>query len=199
MTINIPAGTKFGRLNVIKKDTDSSKKYRYICSCECGNVKSVLSNNLNTGGVKSCGCLRSDVAKKLRTKHGLSRARVYRIWRCMIDRCNAGNVNGRNYYGKGIKVCERWKISFDNFLADMGLPPEGTSIDRINNNGNYEPSNCRWATWAEQCSNKSTNVFIDYDGLRMTMAEWSRSLEVPYHIIMSRNKKGIKPPMVFGF
>lgn len=108
-------------------------------------------------------------------------------WRGMQERCgNPTNKQYADYGGRGITVCARWAGNFAAFLADMGPRPSGHSLDRINNDGNYEPSNCRWATRLQQMNNTRKNTYIEHDGKRMTMAEWSRHMGWPRHVIMSR-------------
>jgi hypothetical protein len=120
------------------------------------------------------------------------RSPEYASYRTMISRCYDTNVGHFHLYGgRGIKVCDRWRESFDNFLADMGPRPSlEHTLDRINNDGNYEPSNCRWATRLEQARNKRTAVFLTYEGQTMSIAEWARKLEIPRYHITRRLKRG---------
>lgn len=152
-------GQRFGRLLVIERNfspwSGTDKHARWWCQCDCGRWVSVLQNNLRPSQ-KSCGCHRSEVTAALNVTHGKSRTRAYRAWGGMIHRCTNQNYPGWEHYGgRGIAVCEHWRTSFENFYADMGDPPAGLSIDRENNNGNYEPGNCRWATALEQRHNRS--------------------------------------------
>jgi hypothetical protein len=158
---------RFGRLVVLRPcGRDKWGKLLWECRCDCGEIKIVGKHDLLTGNTRSCGCLAREVrAANLkqvfnREKQQGDQTREARVWRNMIHRCCRPGATGYRYYGgRGIKVCERWRHSYANFLADMGRCPEGCSIDRINNDGDYEPGNCRWATKWQQARNK-TNTRI---------------------------------------
>lgn len=147
--INI-AGQTFGRLTVIRRVYKPSPKALWRCVCECGKTLTAMGILLRRGIVKSCGCLHRERAERMKLRHGHARAGkhtpIYYRWHQMVDRCNRKtHKRYKDYGGRGIKVCRRWK-RFENFLADMGEPPRGLILDRRNNNGNYTPGNCRWTS-----------------------------------------------------
>jgi len=147
---------KFGRLTVVEDTGKRHNKYViWKCICDCGNIIEVQSSYLLHNGRKSCGCLMSES----KTIHGHTngqryRSRTYRSWDAMKQRClNINNFKFNYYGGRGIMVCERWMV-FENFLADMGERPEGLTLDRIDNDGHYEPINCKWSTYKQQNNNR---------------------------------------------
>lgn len=136
-------------------------------------------------------------SNRRRAKHGMYKTKVYHAWQTMRDRCsNPKNSRFHRYGGRGITVCERWQ-EFENFYADMGDAPRGTSLDRIDTDGNYEPSNCRWATPKQQSNNTSTNTHVTHDGKTQTLAQWAAELGIPYSRIVYRHTRGWQPPELF--
>lgn len=149
------SGSVFTRLTVIGYAGKSAGKSNWLCLCECGKEKIVRGTHLTSGKIKSCRCLEFELTSKRSSTHGMSKARPYRIWRDMINRCHYESYPERHLYGgRGIEVCQRWRDSFESFIADMGLPDEHQSIDRIDVNGNYDPLNCRWVDAKTQARNR---------------------------------------------
>lgn len=166
----IRAGQVFGRLQVLTPDAGRRKtKVLCECMCSCGNVALVESGNLVAANTRSCGCLSDENRRTCQLVHGHRRrsgwTSTYTIWRGMRQRCEPGNAaRFPRYAGRGIAVCERWS-KYENFLADMGLRTEGLTLERVNNDGNYEPGNCKWGTWCEQAHNTSKTK-LNWDMVR---------------------------------
>jgi len=191
-------GLKFGLLIPIKYISKPPKKGKWLCKCECGNEKEITTSSITSGKTKSCGCLSSrHTVGERRTTHGRSsrnnRCPEYAAWNAMKTRCDDSNREYyKNYGGRGIAVCDRWKDSFEFFFADMGLRPSSDhSLDRYpNNNGNYEPNNCRWATRAEQRRNQRDAFIVEYKGSKKPLADFCEDLSISYKLVWGRLKKG---------
>lgn len=155
-------GNRYGRWTVLYRTNNKhGRHYKWVCRCDCGVEREVSMNSLTKGDSKSCGCYKTDRAREFHTSHGMSYSRTYSIWENMKGRCynDRGERTNRKYRDKGIKVCERWLESFENFYADMGDPPSDIhSIDRIDGDRDYSPDNCRWATPKEQGENWSASA-----------------------------------------
>lgn len=191
------SGKTFGRWTVLSRaeNRPGCDITIWTCRCKCGVTKEVFGNILRSGRSKSCGCLANELSKKRFVTHGHTssgrESRAYSTWRGMLHRCENRNAVGYKHYGgRGITVCERWK-KFDNFYADMGNPlTKQHSIDRIDNDGNYEPSNCRWATREEQSNNTSRSWCIQHDGYAMNRIEWANHLRMDIGTLRSRLRRG---------
>jgi hypothetical protein len=190
----------FGKLTVLGTDP-TDERYR-LCRCECGNEKRVRRDHLRTGKTISCGCERARLSSvRLRergphVKHGASKTRAYGTWLAIKQRCfNPRAFAYKDYGGRGITVCDRW-LNFDNFLADMGQPGPGETIERIDNDAGYEPGNCRWATRREQQNNRRSNRRLTVKGETHTIAEWSRISGVHHNTLTQRIDAGLSPAEV---
>lgn len=169
----------------------------WLCRCDCGVEKKVRSDHLIHSRVVSCGCFAREKAiedaKKgrgaVKRTHGRSSDPVYRVYRAVLQRCgDPNNVNYHNYGGRGIKVCKRWqgKGGFERFIEDMGDPPPGTTIERVNNNGDYKPSNCIWADQKAQTRNRRNNRLVTFQGKTQLLVEWAEELGVDYKQLHKR-------------
>lgn len=185
-------GQRFGRLTVLELTQKKSgrRELRWLCRCDCGNQRDFAGWRLSGGYVLSCGCLQIEQAIVGSTTHGYSDTRTYKIWGAMRQRCTNPHDSGYHNYGaRGISVCKRWQ-DFENFLLDMGEAPAGMSIDRIDNNGDYTPENCRWATRTEQGNNKRNNVRLEWQGRTQTVPQWARELGMKPTNIRQRLRDG---------
>ena len=179
-------GKQFGRWTVLSGAPAIKNESYWICECRCGTIKNVNGKNLRYKKSLSCGCLSLEL-KKQRIQHGRCRSPEYQAWSRIKNRCK--NKNSKDWYlygGRGIKVCERWE-TFENFYKDMGnRPTVNHSIDRINNNGDYEPANCRWATAIEQANNKRSNHLITFKGQTQTLTYWCHTLGLKFDTVERR-------------
>lgn len=184
-------GKRFGRLTVLPEYKSTGNARKYLCKCDCGKYIYSTIGNLNSGNTKSCGCLEKELLSKRNRTHGQSNSRIYNIWIKMIERCEKEYSPSYKKYGeKGIKVCEEWHnfTSFFKWSMGNGYNDELT-IDRINGTLGYSPENCRWATPQEQANNIKTNLRIEYNGEKKTLAEWSREFSIPYKVLYQRIHK----------
>ena len=180
------ADHRLGRLVVMRLLGRRNGSTIWSALCDCGVSIEIASGDIKKGKIKSCGCYRKDRT----TRHGYSGTRIYYSWGGMIQRCS--NPNNRNYgqYGaKGIKVCPRW-LKFENFLADMGERPAGTTLDRRDGNKDYTPNNCRWSTIEQQARNKKNNIFVNVNNAVMCIADASRLLGISFGAVTYRVQKG---------
>lgn len=190
-------GQKFGRLTVIKRAENSkTKQTRWLCKCDCGKTKIILSNSLKSGKTISCGCLHNDLLKQRLSKHQKTKTRLYKVWLRMKARCYNAKVKEYNLYGgRGIEVCNEWKnnyMSFYNWALSNGYDENAKykecTIDRIDVNGNYEPSNCRWVNSTIQSKNKRINFLVTYKNETHCLKDWSEILNINYSVLHKRLK-----------
>lgn len=181
-------GEKIGRLTVLERaENTKSNKAQWLCLCDCGN-KVVIPRSSFIRGTKSCGCLRSDWAKENNRIHGMKKTRLYRIWSGMKDRCcNPNSKYWGRYGGRGICVCDEWKnfIDFYEWSLESGYS-EKLTLDRIDNNGDYCPENCRWSTYKQQENNRSNNRILVHNGESHTISEWSEIVGIDQRLISQR-------------
>lgn len=198
-------GDKFGKLTITDNFISRNGRY-WPCSCECGGTTFVSITDLKRKAEINGGCKHCPPATKTHG-YGSSRNPTYSKYQAMKQRCtNPKHKDYLNYGGRGIKVCERWMNSFENFLADMGEVPRGQTIERIDVNGNYEPGNCRWATKTEQARNMRSNKKVTIDGRTFnSLVEACEAYGISYSVVRSRIHRGnsiedsLKAPLVTGF
>lgn len=184
-------GLRYGMLTILERDYKAEKKsggkgVRWKARCDCGSVKTYLSANIISNNNINCGCVRNAKTIERNTSHGKTNTREYRIWSAIKRRCyNAKHPTYLNYGGRGIGMCKRWKESFKAFLEDMG-PSNGLTIDRRDNDKDYSPENCRWATRAEQGKNKRNNLKINYKGKILGTSELAAELETTPNVVRAR-------------
>lgn len=200
MTLINLTGKIFGRWKVIQRDPTRARYW--LCRCVCGTTRAVTRDNLCYGGSKSCGCLKTELlvargsSPHITTNKEKDPAlkKAYSAWRDMKHRCTCpSHIAYHRYGGRGISVCPRWGANFTAFLADMGAPPNPLStLDRINNAEGYSPSNCRWATRAEQAVNRSTTRLIQINGVTKSVTDWARFAQLAPTTLWARLGRGWK-------
>lgn len=200
MPVKDLTGQRFGRLVVIErgenhKSPSGLQQVRWLCQCDCGNQTLVHARSLTSGTTLSCGCYNKDKNKRIFTTHGKRKTKLYGVWRGILNRCyDIKHHAYPSYGGRSIKMCEEWKNNFENFYewayANGYKDNERLTIDRIDNNGNYEPSNCRWVDYKTQANNTRRNVVLEFEGQRKTIAEWGDTIHIPATAIWKRIKRG---------
>jgi hypothetical protein len=189
-------GFRSGRLLVVGRGEvrEGNPHAHWLCQCDCGGTASVNGTLLRALKTMSCGCITKERGRASLTTHGHSRSPEYMVWIGLRSRCNnKRSKDYANYGGRGIKVCARWDSDFMAFLADMGPRPSGEhSVERSDNNGDYEPTNCYWGTRVEQSNNRRTNVRVIFGGRELSMKEYADALGVSYHCAWNRHRKATK-------
>jgi hypothetical protein len=194
-------GKTFGRLTVIERgNNDNSGSSKWICKCECGNIKEIVGTVLRDGRSNSCGCLHKESISNMMSTHRLTNTSLYRVFRSMKERCSNPNCESYHYYGgRGINVCNEWRndfLSFHKWAYENGYKKD-LSIDRIDNNGNYCPENCKWSTSKEQANNKRNNILISYEGNLVSITEASRLSGIAHSTLNSRVINKCNPDKLF--
>jgi len=186
-------GQRFGRLIVLEEtDRTKSGKRRFLCKCDCGNIKAICMSNLVTKNTTSCGCYQNECRKSNRLKHGMRHTRLWQEWSRMKWRTDKRYPYHKDYYDRGIAVCDEWESDFTSF-AKWALSngyDDSLTIDRIDNNEGYSPDNCRWVNMTIQNRNKTDNLFLVYKGKRKTVAEWAEITGMKYMTLYSRILRG---------
>lgn len=193
------AGKRFGRLIVIERDeNDKYGNLMWLCKCDCGNVVTVRGNHLKHGQTQSCGCLQAEKSKERIIEynyvHGKRGTRIYGSWKSIKDRClNCNSSAFHNYGGRGITICDEWKNDFQAFYDYVSQLPhfgeKGYTLDRINNDRNYEPGNVKWSTEKEQANNRRTNVLITFNNETHTLQQWSEITGINKNVLSDRMNK----------
>ena len=197
-------GQTFNRLTAISPiGRTAHGSIKWLCICKCGTYHTVRLGGLTSGMTQSCGCRKREGAAArmttMLTTHGMTHSLENGIWRSMRKRCKNKNDDYYHLYGgRGITVCKRWD-KFENFYADMGKRPTNNhSIDRIDNNGNYTPENCRWVTMKQQCRNKRNNRLISFNGETRCVAEWAEIVGIHKSSLLARLNKGLSTEQVLA-
>jgi len=186
-------GIKFGKLTVLNRTRGNNGNVAWVCKCDCGNTTIVYTSDLTTGHTKSCGCSHNG-----HPTHNMTYTPIYKIWKHMKSRCYNPHNNRYEFYGaKGITVCNKW-LHFEGFYEDMGSTySKGLSIDRINVNGNYEPSNCKWSTDLEQANNKTNSIMLTFNNETNSLQNLCRKYKLPSNTIKYRLKAGYTVQQAF--
>lgn len=188
--MDIQVGTRIGHIVVVDiLEKDKNYKQIYLCQCDCGTTKKMKRGTLlrKLDRVLSCGCQRAISRKRHGHKVGGKPSATYSTWESLKKRCK--DKDDKNYGGRGIKYCEEWE-QFENFLKDVGEKPQGFELDRIDNDGDYEPNNVRWISHKENCSNRSDSIIVTIDDKSMCVASWCKKLGVNKDMVYQRIRRG---------
>ena len=177
---------KYGRLTVLERRVRNGRA-AWLCRCDCGTVKEILAQGIKNGTTKACGCLHQTPSRR---SHGMSSTRTYTVWLGIVKRCTNRNEPAYPQYGgRGILVCRRWR-RFVNFLADMGEAPLGLTLERTDNDGNYEPGNCRWASRGEQARNTRRTIRVTFAGETLCVKDWAARFGLKASTLYAARQRG---------
>ena len=194
LAVEIKSDERYGRLVVVATaGRNKENRLQYLCQCDCGNQTVVIGKHLHSGNTKSCGCFKKDAGIKANTTHGMSKTRIYRTWASMKDRCEREFCDRFPAYGgRGIKVCDEWRNSFEAFYAWAMANgyADNLTLERIDVNGNYCPENCKWIPARDQANNKRTTLLLTKNGETHLVKEWAQILGIPAYTIYSRKELG---------
>lgn len=193
-------GQRFGRLTVLEFVPTDDRNSCWKCQCDCGKIKIVRAPDLNSGRTKSCGCLRKELASKNNTIHGKAHTKLHEVWKGIKARSyNINDKEYQHYGGRGITVCDEWRNDFMSFYdwAMANGYSDTLTIDRIDNDGNYEPLNCQWVTMKEQARNKRNNIVIEYKGQQMCLPEAAEASRMSYNTLKHRYYRGDRGERLF--
>jgi hypothetical protein len=198
--MDVVPGTRYHFLTVLRAEKEGYDTYYWICRCDCGKEKRFRAKNVRRGASKSCGCYRIKLLKEARTTYGSVRNPVWRAYHNMLTRCYNANADCfPSYGGRGIAVCNKWKESVDAFIQDIGPRPSPKhTLDRIDNDGHYDPDNCRWALPKVQVYNRRTTVRISHLGDLLTIPEWAERTGIDQQTIRHRRQRGWPPERIFS-
>lgn len=184
----VKKGDRFGRLVVIEETGKAADGHLiWRCACDCGSTCERQTNNLKSRGIKSCGCIRPELSRT----HGMRFSREYSSWQAAKARCERiTDKDYPRYGGRGIRMCQQWSASFDAFYKSLGERPAGTTLERINPNGNYEPGNCIWATPIEQARSRRRSIYVDWHGQRKHLADVAKEIGITYGAAFMRLRRG---------
>lgn len=198
--ILVKAGDLYGRLTIVREVDHRGRDRQFECRCDCGNIHLAILESLRCGDVKSCGCLHLEHAATLHRTHGLSHLPEYNRWHAMVNRCtNASGDCFEHYGGRGISIVPAWRDDFTAFFEYIGpMPSPAHEIERINNDGNYEPGNVKWGTRGEQVRNTRRTIWINHNGIRWVLVDLCRELKIGYTTVQARRKRGCAESELFG-
>ncbi len=199
-------GQRFGRLTVIERVTTNKPQAHWKCLCDCGNFVIVRGQSLREGATKSCGCFRQEASASRaskKTTHGMSHTKINGVWWAIIMRCfNPNYPSYKNYGGRGITVCDEWRNDFTAFYEHVSklehFGKDGYTLDRIDNDGNYEPGNVRWATAKEQSRNRRSNIVVEYKGEQLSLKAVAEKSGKKYTDLVARYHRGMRGERLFG-